>query len=289
MKIKCPHCFRTLSLSDDKLRECLPDDDTQAEGDNQLGRQMWIMIIIVAAALAGTVGFGGGALLTRPTRNRTAAEIESVRATAAEEAQQATQIAEQTTKDAQQATAKTRQLEAQVKALYLRIANLTKENQEAWATVKKERGAALAAKEKRDAQMVTKNELPAPVRPIGPLRDEFKSPLFVGQARTLKGDNQLIVEKVQDRQTVIARLVFYGSPGYTQDDYRKAVDTLARHGQYMISGHPTPEVSEDVCIKGIDTSGLATGSKILSGKPLMVTGTQNYGSKTLFVLEPVEP
>lgn len=50
-----------------------------------------------------------------------------------------------------------------------------------------------------------------------------------------------------------------------------------------------PEVSEKVFIKGIDTIGLATGSKILSGKLLMVTGTQNYGSKTLFVLEPFEP
>ena len=40
-----------LSLSDDKLREGLPDDDTQTEGDNQIGTQVWIMIIIVAAAL----------------------------------------------------------------------------------------------------------------------------------------------------------------------------------------------------------------------------------------------
>ncbi len=147
MKFKCPHCSRTLSLSDDKLREYLPDDDTQAEDDTQSGRQVWIMIIIVATALAGTVGFGGGALLTRPTRNRTAAKIESVRATAAEEVQQATRTAEQATKNAQQATAKTRQLqataktrqleataktrqlEAQVKALHLRIANLTKDSQ----------------------------------------------------------------------------------------------------------------------------------------------------------------
>lgn len=138
MKIKCPHCSQTLSLSDDKLREYLPDD-AWAEGDSQPGRQVWIMIIVVAVAIAGMVGFGGGALLTRPTRNRTADKIESVRATAAEEAQQATRTAEQ-------ATAKTRQLEAQVKALYLRIANLTKENQEAWATVKEERTTAQTTK-----------------------------------------------------------------------------------------------------------------------------------------------
>lgn len=89
MKIKCPHCFKTLSMSDDKLREYLPDDDPQADEGSQSGRQVWIMIIIVAAALGGTVGFGGGALLTRPIRQRTNNKIAAVEATLTKENREA--------------------------------------------------------------------------------------------------------------------------------------------------------------------------------------------------------
>lgn len=129
MKITCPHCKRSMSFEDEKLRDYLGDGLQEVE-DNQPARQTWIMIIIVAAALAGTVGFGGGALLTRPTRQRTNNEIAAVEATAQKQVADANQ-------KLQQAESRASQLETQIRALKLETATLTKENPEAWATKKR--------------------------------------------------------------------------------------------------------------------------------------------------------
>ncbi len=136
MKITCPHCKRAVSFEDAKLRDYLGDDDSQVDESNQPARQTWIMIIVVAVAVAGIVGFGGGALLTSPSRQRTEAKIERVRADAAKETQRVIESLvgvkrelDWMTHKLDTANAKVARLQSQARATATQIASLRKQNQ----------------------------------------------------------------------------------------------------------------------------------------------------------------
>ncbi len=162
MKITCPHCKRAMSFADEKLREYLGDNNSLEDESNHPVRQTWIMIIIVAAALCGTVGFGGGALLTSPSRNRTEARIADAQTTAAKQVQQATQDLKRATQETDKVshelwTANTRiaQLQAMAKKSTTRIAALQKQAREAGMYAR-------IARAEADKEMVVKNKPATP-------------------------------------------------------------------------------------------------------------------------------
>ncbi|MBE0534518.1 MAG: hypothetical protein IH624_02530 [Phycisphaerae bacterium] len=74
--------------------------ETPDAADDSSQQHFWITLIIVGVALGGMIGVVGGALVTRPTRNRTAAEIADIRAAADADVQEATRIAKEAAKSA---------------------------------------------------------------------------------------------------------------------------------------------------------------------------------------------
>lgn len=121
---------------------------------------------------------------------------------------------------------------------------------------------------------------------------KFVRPLKVGQTAYLK-DNFAKVEQVINAKNMLIDII---------TGYETIPGTAPRQWTAREAGHltraptiyePQRPVHEVVWLRGIDTKGLADGSKVELDKPLKITGTETYetimgGSKTVFVLEPAK-
>lgn len=175
MKITCPHCKQALSFADEKLRDYLGVDDSWEDVGAQPGRQTWIVIIIAAAAVAGMIGFGGGALLTSPNRKRTEGKIAGIHATAAKEVQQANQQLTTAGQNLQKSDAKVAQLEKRMEDVLAKIASLHKENRRV-----------LAAKAAAEEKLLAMSTLPPSKKPPGATSSSGGKSIDESIARLLK-------------------------------------------------------------------------------------------------------
>jgi hypothetical protein len=235
-----------------------------------MNKQALIAVAVVSAGLAGVIGFQAGLFLTRPSREKTATEIASIKAEASEKSQ-ASEI-------------KYKELDAKNMSLAkenARQASLIRDEEELIRELNKqmadkERSLVFLQKEKEAWQEKAKA---APITPLvqkpqqEPVTVKQSGPFNVGDSIVFPNEKYSpLVIRIIDNRSLIAEMSNRHMP-------------MQYPGGYVSPAY-TP--GPTVVFQNINTNGLVSDRRLDLKGTYKVTSTTEALGQTVFVLEPVQ-